>query len=176
MAIRRTCSRRFWTLLEAKLTDLRATSGSSISILDANHLEGVKQSCGHLWHLGAMPGPAGAARCAIFMEFLYPAPLSSLESLCGIRDILESFEHFQAKQGPVRREIALERIFHDELRSRLCLFCHWRGGLCRHGALSERLRQVVRGGTMTFDNLLGAIVTAVIMIYLVIALIRPERF
>ncbi|MFZ0495358.1 MAG: K(+)-transporting ATPase subunit F [Methylocella sp.] len=29
---------------------------------------------------------------------------------------------------------------------------------------------------MTFDNLLGAIVTAVIMIYLVIALIRPERF
>jgi hypothetical protein len=35
MAIRRTCFRRFWTLLEAKLTDLRATSGSSISILDA---------------------------------------------------------------------------------------------------------------------------------------------
>jgi K+-transporting ATPase KdpF subunit len=29
---------------------------------------------------------------------------------------------------------------------------------------------------MTFDNVLGAIVTAVIMIYLVIALIRPERF
>jgi K+-transporting ATPase KdpF subunit len=29
---------------------------------------------------------------------------------------------------------------------------------------------------MTFDNLLGVIVTAVIMIYLVIALIRPERF
>ncbi|HWX14291.1 MAG TPA: K(+)-transporting ATPase subunit F [Methylocella sp.] len=29
---------------------------------------------------------------------------------------------------------------------------------------------------MTFDNLLGAIVTAVVMIYLVIALIRPERF
>jgi K+-transporting ATPase KdpF subunit len=29
---------------------------------------------------------------------------------------------------------------------------------------------------MTFDNLLGAIVTAVIMIYLVVALIRPERF
>jgi hypothetical protein len=35
MAIRRTCFRRFWTLLEAKLTDLRATSASSISILDA---------------------------------------------------------------------------------------------------------------------------------------------
>jgi hypothetical protein len=35
MAIRRTCFRRFWTLLEAKLTDSRATSGSSISILDA---------------------------------------------------------------------------------------------------------------------------------------------
>ncbi|MGB8902037.1 MAG: K(+)-transporting ATPase subunit F [Methylocella sp.] len=29
---------------------------------------------------------------------------------------------------------------------------------------------------MTFDNLLGAVVTAVVMIYLVIALIRPERF
>ena len=29
---------------------------------------------------------------------------------------------------------------------------------------------------MTFDNLLGAIVIAVVMIYLVIALIRPERF
>jgi K+-transporting ATPase KdpF subunit len=29
---------------------------------------------------------------------------------------------------------------------------------------------------MTFDILLGAIVTAVVMIYLVIALIRPERF
>ncbi|HWX13753.1 MAG TPA: potassium-transporting ATPase subunit F [Methylocella sp.] len=29
---------------------------------------------------------------------------------------------------------------------------------------------------MTFDNLLGAIATAVVMIYLVIALIRPERF
>jgi K+-transporting ATPase KdpF subunit len=29
---------------------------------------------------------------------------------------------------------------------------------------------------MTFDTLLGAIVTAVVMIYLVIALIRPERF
>jgi hypothetical protein len=35
MAIRRTCFRRFWTLLEAKLADLRATSGSSISILNA---------------------------------------------------------------------------------------------------------------------------------------------
>jgi K+-transporting ATPase KdpF subunit len=29
---------------------------------------------------------------------------------------------------------------------------------------------------MTFDSILGAIVTAVVMIYLVIALIRPERF
>ena len=29
---------------------------------------------------------------------------------------------------------------------------------------------------MTFDNLLGAIATAVVMIYLVVALIRPERF
>ncbi|MGH6795504.1 MAG: K(+)-transporting ATPase subunit F [Methylocella sp.] len=29
---------------------------------------------------------------------------------------------------------------------------------------------------MTFDNLLGAIVTVAVMIYLVIALIRPERF
>jgi K+-transporting ATPase KdpF subunit len=29
---------------------------------------------------------------------------------------------------------------------------------------------------MTFDTILGAIVTAVVMIYLVIALIRPERF
>jgi len=29
---------------------------------------------------------------------------------------------------------------------------------------------------MTFDNVLGAIVIAVVMIYLVIALIRPERF
>jgi K+-transporting ATPase KdpF subunit len=29
---------------------------------------------------------------------------------------------------------------------------------------------------MTFDNLLCAVVTAVVMIYLVIALMRPERF
>jgi K+-transporting ATPase KdpF subunit len=29
---------------------------------------------------------------------------------------------------------------------------------------------------MTFDILLGAVATAVVMIYLVIALIRPERF
>ena len=29
---------------------------------------------------------------------------------------------------------------------------------------------------MTFDNLLGAIAIAVVMIYLVIALVRPERF
>jgi K+-transporting ATPase KdpF subunit len=29
---------------------------------------------------------------------------------------------------------------------------------------------------MTFDTILGGIVTAVVMIYLVIALIRPERF
>jgi K+-transporting ATPase KdpF subunit len=71
---------------------------------------------------------------------------------------------------------APERTSNARLRSRLCLCCPWRGGLCRHGALSERLRQVVRGGTMTFDNLLGAVVTAVVMIYLVIALIRPERF
>jgi hypothetical protein len=42
------------------------------------------------------------------MKFLYPAPLSSLEFICGIRDILKGFEHFQAKQAPVRREIALE--------------------------------------------------------------------
>ena len=29
---------------------------------------------------------------------------------------------------------------------------------------------------MTFDRILGAIVIAIVMIYLVIALIRPERF
>lgn len=29
---------------------------------------------------------------------------------------------------------------------------------------------------MTFDNILGAIVIGVLMIYLTIALIRPERF
>ena len=29
---------------------------------------------------------------------------------------------------------------------------------------------------MTFDSILGAIVIAVVMIYLIIALIRPERF
>ena len=58
--------------------------------------------------LGPMPGRAGAARCAIFMKFLYPAPLSSLESICGIRDILKSFNYFQAKQdrfaGNLRRK------------------------------------------------------------------------
>jgi len=68
-----------------------------------------------------------------------------------------------------------ERISNVQLRSRLCFRCHWLGGLCRHGALSERLRQLVRAA-MTFDTTLGAIVTAVVMIYLVIALIRPERF
>jgi hypothetical protein len=35
MAIRRTLFRRFWTLIEAKVTDLRATSASSTSILNA---------------------------------------------------------------------------------------------------------------------------------------------
>jgi K+-transporting ATPase KdpF subunit len=29
---------------------------------------------------------------------------------------------------------------------------------------------------MTFDNILGAIAIAVIMVYLVVALTRPERF
>lgn len=29
---------------------------------------------------------------------------------------------------------------------------------------------------MTFDNILGAIAISVVMIYLVVALIRPERF
>ena len=29
---------------------------------------------------------------------------------------------------------------------------------------------------MTFDNILGAIAIIVIMVYLIIALIRPERF
>ena len=55
-------------------------------------------------------GPCRGRRpgwCAIFMEFLYLAPLSSLEFICCIRDT-QSFEHFQAKQAPVRLEIALE--------------------------------------------------------------------
>jgi K+-transporting ATPase KdpF subunit len=29
---------------------------------------------------------------------------------------------------------------------------------------------------MTFDNILGAIAITVVMVYLVVALIRPERF
>ncbi|WP_156964667.1 K(+)-transporting ATPase subunit F [Methylocapsa aurea] len=29
---------------------------------------------------------------------------------------------------------------------------------------------------MTFDNILGAMAIAIVMIYLVVALIRPERF
>jgi K+-transporting ATPase KdpF subunit len=29
---------------------------------------------------------------------------------------------------------------------------------------------------MTFDNILGAVAISVVMIYLVVALIRPERF
>ena len=41
------------------------------------------------------------------MKFLYPAPLSSREFICGMRHTLMNFEHFQAKQ--VRWEIALER-------------------------------------------------------------------
>jgi hypothetical protein len=39
------------------------------------------------------------------MEFLYPAPLCSLESLCGIRDIRTGQEHFLATQESVRWEI-----------------------------------------------------------------------
>jgi hypothetical protein len=41
-------------------------------------------------------GGPGAV-CAIYMEFLYPAPLSTLESIRGIRDIRIGLEHFQAK-------------------------------------------------------------------------------
>jgi K+-transporting ATPase KdpF subunit len=38
------------------------------------------------------------------------------------------------------------------------------------------LATVCEALTMLFENILGAIAIAVIMIYLVIALIRPERF
>jgi hypothetical protein len=48
---------------------------------------------------------SNAAGRTIYLEFLFPAPLSSLESLCGIRDIRTGQEHFQAKQGPVRWEM-----------------------------------------------------------------------
>jgi K+-transporting ATPase KdpF subunit len=37
------------------------------------------------------------------------------------------------------------------------------------------MRQLVRAA-MTFDNILGAVAISVVMIYLVVALIRPERF
>jgi K+-transporting ATPase KdpF subunit len=118
---------------------------------------------------------ARVARCAIFMEFLYPAPLSSLEFICGIRDIRTGRKHFLATRNRFAGKLRQKRTSNAQLRSRLCLRRHWRGGLCRHGALSERLRQLMRAA-MTFDTILGAIVTAVVMIYLVIALIRPERF
>jgi K+-transporting ATPase KdpF subunit len=112
---------------------------------------------------------------AIFMKFLYPAPLSSREFICGMRHTLIKLRAFSGEAGTGSPENALVGIFNDELRSRLRLRRHWRGGLCRHGALSERLRPLVRAA-MTFDTILGGIVTAVVMIYLVIALIRPERF
>jgi hypothetical protein len=43
------------------------------------------------------------------MEFLYPAPLSSLEFIRAVRDIrtrIASLEHFQATPVSVRWEIA----------------------------------------------------------------------
>lgn len=33
-----------------------------------------------------------------------------------------------------------------------------------------------RGSTMLFDNILGGIVVVVLLVYLVLALIQPERF
>ncbi|HEX3495893.1 MAG TPA: hypothetical protein VHT02_01750 [Methylocella sp.] len=50
-----------------------------------------------------------ASRYALFMEFLYPVPLSTLESLCAAPDMgarITSLEHLQAKPQSVRREIA----------------------------------------------------------------------
>jgi hypothetical protein len=43
------------------------------------------------------------------MEFLYPVPLSALESLCAVPDMearIASLEHLRAKPQSVRREIA----------------------------------------------------------------------
>ena len=44
-------------------------------------------------------GRAGPGRCAIFMEFLYPAPLSRLEFICGIRDTLIKLRAFSGEAG-----------------------------------------------------------------------------
>src|SRR5580704_9389751 len=102
------------------------------------------RSCGSRW---ASWGHAGAGQVqpgAIFMKFLYPAPLSSREFICGMRHTLIKLRAFSGEAGTGSPENALVGIFNDELRSRLRLRRHWRGGLCRHGALSERLRQLVR--------------------------------
>jgi hypothetical protein len=43
------------------------------------------------------------------MEFLYPTPLSSLESIRGLRDIRIGLEHFLATQvNPVKNEVNTE--------------------------------------------------------------------
>ena len=45
--------------------------------------------------------------------------------------------------------------------------------VCR---LCDRLRLALRRTTMTFDYWLAAVVTAGLLVYLVYALLRPERF
>ena len=79
---------------------------------------------------------------AIFMKFLYPAPLSSREFICGMRHTLMKLRAFSGEAGSLGN--CAGKAFNDELRSRLRLRRHWRGGLCRHGALSERLRSLVK--------------------------------
>jgi hypothetical protein len=41
---------------------------------------------------------------------------------------------------------------------------------------TSALAPTYEGNAMTFDNILGAIAIMVIMVYITIALIRPERF
>jgi K+-transporting ATPase KdpF subunit len=56
-------------------------------------------------------------------------------------------------------------------------FPHDRGGLFRHfHGLRRRLRAALARLAMDFDYTLGALVTALILAYLVYALVRPEKF
>ncbi|QBR71915.1 hypothetical protein CU048_12260 [Beijerinckiaceae bacterium] len=82
--------------------------------------------------------------------------------------------HYENLWNDVADDVS-QRISDAYLHPRFCLRCDWRSRLCGDGALSQRVRQFMRVA-MTFDNILGTIAIAVVMIYLVIALIRPERF
>ena len=116
--------------------------------------------------LGPCRGGPGAARCNFYEIFIsgavkqpriytrysrYSNRLKAFsgELETGYREIRDGPRQQGAFVMRVKALLCMtgdapERTSNARLRSRLCLCCHWRGGLCRHGALSERLRQVVR--------------------------------